>query len=325
MVTLPYYNKSIIALVFLILLALLSCPVFASVQEASTNPLSTVCGNGVVESGEQCDAGGSNGPCPAVCSTSCTTNSCGGGGGSVQVDAPALETKVIIKGKAYPGSKIKILKDGKSISIIESDSKADFKHEISKITPGVYNFGILAEDKNKTKSIIYNLTFLVPTNTIITVSGIFLPPTIAFDKTTVKKGETINIFGQSVPKAEIDVRILSSEIIRKTTSDEIGAWLLRFDTQSLENGYHTAAAQSWLNSNEKSGFGKALAFNVGETIISIVKGEESSDFNSDGKINLVDFSIFLAWFGKENSTYDLNNNGKVDLVDFSILLSYWTG
>lgn len=37
------------------------------------------CGNGVVDPGEQCDKGGANGDCPAVCSTSCATNSCGGG------------------------------------------------------------------------------------------------------------------------------------------------------------------------------------------------------------------------------------------------------
>lgn len=35
-----------------------------------------ICGNGVPEAGEQCDAGGSNGSCPASCSTSCAINSC---------------------------------------------------------------------------------------------------------------------------------------------------------------------------------------------------------------------------------------------------------
>jgi parallel beta-helix repeat protein len=38
-----------------------------------------VCGNGVVEYGESCDAGADNGVCPRSCSSSCTTNSCGGG------------------------------------------------------------------------------------------------------------------------------------------------------------------------------------------------------------------------------------------------------
>lgn len=41
-------------------------------------PPSAVCGNGITESGEQCDNGANNGACPATCSTSCTLNNCGG-------------------------------------------------------------------------------------------------------------------------------------------------------------------------------------------------------------------------------------------------------
>ncbi len=41
-----------------------------------------VCGNGIEEGVEACDNGGSNGSsCPATCSLSCTTRTCGGGGG----------------------------------------------------------------------------------------------------------------------------------------------------------------------------------------------------------------------------------------------------
>lgn len=34
------------------------------------------CGDGVIQSGESCDAGASNGVCPATCSLSCATNNC---------------------------------------------------------------------------------------------------------------------------------------------------------------------------------------------------------------------------------------------------------
>jgi len=77
--------KKVYALTFLILLILFSGFVYASNQEASTSGTGAVCGNGAVESGEQCDAGGSNGACPAVCSAFCTINSCGGGGGSISI------------------------------------------------------------------------------------------------------------------------------------------------------------------------------------------------------------------------------------------------
>ena len=53
-----------------------SCPV---------NVTGPVCGNGSIESGEQCDTGSSRGVCPATCSLSCTTNSCGPTTGNVYV------------------------------------------------------------------------------------------------------------------------------------------------------------------------------------------------------------------------------------------------
>jgi hypothetical protein len=55
----------------------------------------------------------------------------------------------------------------------------------------------------------------------------------------------------------------------------------------------------------------------------IVKG----DFNKDGRVNLVDFSIAAYWHKRPSPpvSVDLNGDGKVDLVDFSIMAFYWTG
>lgn len=39
-------------------------------------PLPAFCGDGNIDSGEECDDGASNGPCPANCSDSCAVNSC---------------------------------------------------------------------------------------------------------------------------------------------------------------------------------------------------------------------------------------------------------
>lgn len=53
-----------------------------------------------------------------------------------------------------------------------------------------------------------------------------------------------------------------------------------------------------------------------------------ADFNGDGKINMIDFSILLFYFDKPisiASRYDLNSDGIIDIIDISILLFYWTG
>jgi len=52
------------------------------------------------------------------------------------------------------------------------------------------------------------------------------------------------------------------------------------------------------------------------------------DLNSDGKVNLVDFSIAAYWYGRvflpAAKASDLNSDGKVDLADFSIMAYYWS-
>ncbi|MBZ9571774.1 hypothetical protein KJA15_00310 [Patescibacteria group bacterium] len=308
--------------------------------EGTVNITATVegnCGNGILETGEQCDGSAFGGEtCVSrgfasgtlSCNDDCTfdTSDCtspGGGGGAWT--PPPIGTKVIIKGKAFPGSEVHILKDGKEITTTKADSKADFKKEITEITPGIYTFGLWVEDKDGIRSITYTLTFRVTSNVITTVSGIFLPPTISIDKTSLPKGETLNIFGQTAPEIEVNVHVLSSEIVTTTTSDEIGAWLLPFDTKPLDEGAHITKARSQLNAEERSGFGKVLTFYIGEVTVPFEEISSQVDFSEDGRVNLVDFSILFSWWEKPNPQCDLNQNGIVDLADFSILLSYWTG
>jgi hypothetical protein len=52
------------------------------------------------------------------------------------------------------------------------------------------------------------------------------------------------------------------------------------------------------------------------------------DFNCDGRIDLIDLSIFLYYYGRADAgiaRYDLNRNGIVDFPDISILMYHWTG
>jgi len=52
------------------------------------------------------------------------------------------------------------------------------------------------------------------------------------------------------------------------------------------------------------------------------------DFNRDGFVNFIDFSILLYYFDKTGSIiipFDLNEDGLVDMVDISIFMYYWDG
>ena len=52
-------------------------------------------------------------------------------------------------------------------------------------------------------------------------------------------------------------------------------------------------------------------------------GKESCecDLNGDGRVNLVDFSILLFYWGTNNECADQNLDGTVDLIDFSLQLT----
>jgi len=58
------------------------------------------------------------------------------------------------------------------------------------------------------------------------------------------------------------------------------------------------------------------------------KPRPTPDFNKDNKINIVDLSILLFWYGKtgpEIIPYDLNEDNMIDIADVSILFYRWTG
>ncbi len=334
-----YHNKSAIVTVFLILLALLIYPVYypvyASVQQASTNGTSPVCGNGAVESGEQCDAGGSNGACPAACSASCTINSCGGGGGGGGGGGAVVPvTSAIFNGRAYPKSTVTLLKDAQIAATTIADANANFSFNISGLTGGNYIFSVYSEDNKGNRSSLLTFPVIVTSGASTQISGIFLAPTITVDKSEVKRGDNVAIFGQSIPKAEITIAVNSDEeFFDKTLADASGAYLYNFDTAVLETGQHFTKSKAALN-GEISSFSKTISFAVGTKNIlaqptaKFLKG----DLNNDSRVNLVDFSIAAYWYKRSISaefklkeSERLNDDGKVNLIDFSIMAFYWTG
>ena len=48
------------------------------------------------------------------------------------------------------------------------------------------------------------------------------------------------------------------------------------------------------------------------------------DFNSDGAVNTLDFSLMVAVWNQSSPIHDLNKDGMVNSLDFSILVQHWT-
>lgn len=346
---LSFQKKSLkFLLIVLVLGGLISSPFFFSFQNVFADTIQTsitvtiagpVCGNNIKEEGEQCDGSDLAGKtCVSLgyaggtlkCKPNCTfdTSSCisGGGGGGGGASVPPAVTKVILEGKAYPDCSVTILKDGKVVGTIPADSQANFKTEITDITPGIWSFSLWSEDKEGRKSLSFSFTTSVTRGMTTTVSGIFLPPTIEIEKTSLVKGEILNILGVTAPESEVSIFVNSpgEAIIKKTKAESDGTWFYPFDTSILDEGSHTTKAKATEPGGLISTFSQILGFYIGKTLAP----EEicpNADLNRDGRVNLVDFSILLYWWGKANTCADQNQNGIVDLTDFSIMMYYWTG
>lgn len=303
-----------------------------------------VCGNGVVETGEQCDGSnlggqtcqsrgyvGGNLSCTAACefnTSQCTTGG-GGGGGGVYVPPP-IQTAVNFKGRAYPKSQITLLKDAQITATTIAGSDANFQISISGLSTGNYIFSIYSEDKEGRRSSLLTFPISVTSGTTTNVSGIFIAPTIAVDKSEVKRGENIAIFGQSVPQADIIIVVSSEEdFFGKTVSDKDGIYLYSFDTSPIDYGTHYTKSKASIANLETSSFSQTISFKVGaKTVLAeIPKKPLKADLNGDGRVNLIDFSIAAYWYKRPSppAQVDLNGDGKIDLVDFSIMAYYWTG
>lgn len=277
----------------------MSSSVYAANQEASTNS----------------DSGGGNGD--------------GGGGGSAIQPAAS----VIFKGRAYPKSAVTLLKDAQIAATTVAGANANFQINLSGLSAGNYFFSIYSEDYKGRRSSLFTFPISITRGTTTSMSGIFVAPTIAIDKSEVKHGDNIAIFGQSTPVSEITITVSSDkQSFVKTQADKDGIYLYNFDTSLLEIGQHFTKSKTALN-GEISSYSKAMSFLVGTKNIAKEESEIlKGDLNNDGRVNLIDFSIAAYWYKRsisaefaEKEKEQLNGDGKVDLVDFSIMAYYWTG
>jgi len=261
--------------------------------------------------------------------TTTTTSAGGGGGGGGGGYTPPSETKVIFSGRAYPKSTVTLLKDAQIVATTIAGSDANFQISLTNISAGSYIFSVYSEDNKGNRSSLLTFPLSVSSGVITNVTGIFISPTIDVNKSEVKKGEVLKIFGQAIPNSDITVIINSDEeIYGKTKTDKIGAYLYNLDTVEVEMGDHLAKSRATLE-EEISPLSKAVSFMVGtktvlkELIAKIVK----ADLNGDKKVNLIDFSVAAYWYKRLSppQNADLNKDGKIDLVDFSIMAYYWTG
>lgn len=254
-----------------------------------------------------------------------TTTGGGGGGGGGGYSSP---TSITFTGRAYPLSRVTVLMDGAIMITTIAGPDARFTTTLQNLSSGNHTFSVYSEDSNGNRSTLFTFPLFITSGATTDVSGIFIAPTIDVDKSEVKLGDNINIFGVSAPSSTITISVHSPvERFVQTGTDSNGVYLYTYDTSPLELGSHDTKSKA-IDSGTASEYGNIVSFLVGNKN---VKKDQicgtRGDLNNDCKVNLVDFSIMAFWYKKNNppTKVDLSSDHKVTIVDFSILAYYWTG
>ncbi len=291
------------------------------------------CGDGILQTlyTEECDDG--NNDDDDFCSATCKIEPAGsggggtsgggsGGGGGSSVDLG--DTVISVVGYAYPSRTVNILLDTDPVGSVRANTSGRFEFSTA-ASPGTATMGFWALDDAGTRSLTFNTTFDVTQGAITNVNGVVLPPTIRLSAQTINPGDVLSVSGQSIPNARIEVH-LSNQLLATTTASASGIWSVTPATSRIPVATHTIKARSLsTGALAPSAFSTALQLFVG------VNGRVTSpsDLNRDTRINLVDFSILIFWWGSaggnSNPPADINGNGRVGIEDFSILLFNWTG
>ncbi len=242
------------------------------------------------------------------------------GGGSVS-GTITYYANVVFKGAAYPNAFIAVMRNNVVAKTGLADSSGNFSLKLTGIPVGVWQFGLYAEDEENRKSPTLNFTISLNRDTTTTFSNIFFPPTIELNANNIYQGGDLDIFGYSASESEMTVFINSLANISKTVqADEKGKWLYSFDSSVLsKEGNYSVKAKVVSPQGLVSEFSNELSFYMEAHPCSGV------DLNHDNKVNMVDFSILLYWWGKSNTCADQNKDGIVNLTDFSIMMYFWTG
>ncbi len=238
---------------------------------------------------------------------------------------------MFFSGRAYPQSLVTLLKDAQVVGSTVAGSDANFSLSVANISAGNYIFSVYGEDKKGNRSSLQSFPVSVTAYTNTNVNGIFIAPTIDVDKSEVRQGDNLSIFGSAAPSSTVVIMVNSeAELFLQTSTTASGDYIYTFDTSPLELGSHSAKSKAAVQ-NVISSFGAAAVFSVGSQNKSKLPAacSKRGDLNCDGKINLVDLSIMAFWYKKTPVGHglkaDLNGDGKVDLIDFSILVFNWTG
>jgi hypothetical protein len=240
---------------------------------------------------------------------------------------PPAQPIVRFTGFAAPYGTAKIYRSDTLIATATLGGNSQFDITTDNQPVGQQTYTVRAWDfySQELSPVTFVVNMTLGTTTVIT--GVFLGPSIALDKASVKVGQPVTFSGATAPASAVTLTINSAQAgSYNVTADSNGRWSKIVSTQALSVGTYTGQAQSVLNGNQLSALSAVVSFAVNP--LEQCDGKMTADLNCDGLVDLVDFSILLYFWQQttpSNSRTDINSDSRVDVVDFSIMLYQWNG
>ncbi len=233
-------------------------------------------------------------------------------------------TSVIFSGQAYPGSKIIVqmknnlnpIYENVPLSIYQMSDEGKFYISYTALLSGQYFFNLRAKDikGQETGTQSFNVDFT--TKDRLVVEEILMPPTISFNYDLLRSSDPLEISGYSSPGSKIKLEI--DDIINQEKEvNNSGAYSFIFKPGEFPLGLHYVKIKQ-IKEGAESSFSFPRTFKV--TSLEYPR----ADFNKDGTVDVIDWSIFLfRWGGNDaklKKEIDLDLDGITNIKDFSIFL-----
>lgn len=239
---------------------------------------------------------------------------------------------VTMAGKAYPRAFMVMYQDGAVAATFLANADGTFSHTISGVQPGIHSFGIYAEDKVGRKSPTLSLSINIMVGTTTKIENLFMPPTIE-TPAQAEQGPATVLLGSTFPNANIFLFIEPGGVVKQIRANAQGNWQYSLATSGLGIGSYTARARAITDQGEQSEFSLEVQFQITkepslpeEPPVEPREGFlcPNGDLNGDGKVNIVDVSIWIYYLNTSDSCADQNGDGIVDIIDLSIIIYWWT-
>ena len=257
--------------------------------------------------------------------------SSGSGGGRRSSERESLTSPnkgtVLLSGQTSPFADVYFLRDGTLFATQEADKEGMFTLTVQNLTEGGYHFALYSIDTQNIKSGFLSFRLELTKGTLTEASNIFIPPTLSVQSSSQSQNIIITE-GYTAPNGTVEI-VLEDEIVGRITADPTGRYRSNINVLGKLNSENTIRAYTTID-DKISPYSTSVAFVLGALSLGSqtpFKQAIPGDFNEDGFVNLVDFSIAAFWYKKPNvpSKFDLDKSKIFDLRDFSVMLFYWTG